>query len=291
MELPFEFSEIVNYEKLYNLESRFNGYTYNPKTNSISLNLSNLTNANQNNIDEIVDILSEAESNSKDIKELKEEIDRLKLENENIKFQINKELDTNITPIKAGTSRTVELDDKGLSTFEKDNPDRMIRLVHGALGISTNGTNDFETIINADGINPKFLPNYTQIGTIKEDDSSDSSGTRSNGSALGDGSNVINNNTYINNPKIRYEDLPCKIFRNPDTKKVEKIEYYKDDVLEYIETFERDGDGKRVVNIVLEHISKEAETTTLIRNDEGKVEEVNVEYKNLDTESEYVGMK
>lgn len=40
---------------------------------------------------------------------------------------------------------------------EEDNPDRMIRSVHGALGISTNGTNDFKTIINADGINPKFL--------------------------------------------------------------------------------------------------------------------------------------
>jgi hypothetical protein len=297
--LPFDFDQIVKYGNMDRVESNFTGFTYNTKTQKIGINISNLNNINSLDDNELLmKKLDKTFKQTDKISKLVNDVSNLKKQTEELVNKQNEDFhNANEKPIVAGVSKSTGIDYKGIYTQESSNPNRMIRMQDGKIGISTNGTNDFEPIITPDGINPKFLPiihanidKGETIATLKDGGSS-SSGGNNGGSSSGTGNTTINNTTNITNPKIKYIDLPCKLIRDEVTKKVKQIEYYKDNVLEYLETIIRDDTTNKVIQATLEHIGKETEITTLTRDSNGKVTNINVVYINEDLTLEYAGMK
>ena len=300
--LPFDFDQIVKYGNMDRVESNFTGFTYNTKTQKIGINISNLNNINSLDDNELLmKKLDKTFKQTDKISKIINDVSNLKKQTEQLVNKQNEDFhDANEKPIIAGVSKTSGIDYKGIYTHELNNPNRMIRMQDGKIGISTNGTNDFEPIITPDGINPKFLPvlhakidKGETIATLKGGDGggSSSSGGNNGGSSGGSGDTIVNNTTNIINPKIKYIDLPCKLVRDDISKKVKQIEYYKDSVLEYLETLIRDNITNKVKQITLEHIGKETEITTLNRGTDGKVTDINVVYINEDLTLEYMGMK
>lgn len=299
--IPFDFSEIVKYNNMNKVESNFTSFTYNSKTNKIGVNISNLNNINSlNDEDEFIQKLNKTFKETEKISQLVDDISNLKKETENLKNKQSEDFyNANEKPIIAGNSKSTGVDYKGIYTHEINNPNRMIRMQNGQIGISVNGTNDFEPIITPDGINPKFLPtlqatidNKTSLIIQKNNSnsSSSSSGGGSNGNSGGTGETIVNNITNIINPKIKYIDLPFELIRDDDNKIVQ-IKYYYNNVLEYIETIIRDSATKKVSQTTLEHIDKETEINTFNRNSNGKITNVDIVYINEDLSFEYAGMK
>ena len=292
--LPFDFNRIVKYGNMDRVESNFTGFTYNTKTQKIGINISNLNNINSLDDNELLmkkldKPFKQTDKISKiinDVSNLKKQA-KILSDNQNENFY-----NANQKPIIAGSSKSTGIDYKGIYTQESSNPNRMIRMQDGKIGISTNGTNDFEPIITPDGINPKFLPIVQS--TISKGTSliaQQSEGGGSSGSSGGSSGSTGGNTTNITNPKIKYIDLPCKLIRDSVTNKVKQIKYYKDGNLEYLETIIRDSITNKVVQVTLEHIGKETEITTLIRDSNGKVTDVDITYINEDLTLEYMGMK
>lgn len=301
--LPFEFSEIVKYRNMDRVESNFTGFTYNTKTQKIGINISNLNNINNMNDEELfMQKLDKTFKETSKIFNLVNDVFNLKKQTEALVNKQNENFhNANEKPIVAGNGKTSGIDYKGIYTHEMDNPSRMIRMQDGKIGISTNGTDDFEPIITADGINPKFLPviqpninsgtNTIIQGSGGSSGGGSGSNSGGNSDSGGDTNTTVNNITNITNPKTKYIDLPCKLIRDATTKKVNQIEYYKDKNLEYLETIIRDVTTKKAKQITLEHIGKETEITTLTRGTDGKVTDVDVIYINEDLTIEYAGMK
>ena len=297
--LPFDFDQIVRYGNIDRVESNFTGFTYNTKTQKIGINISNLNNINSLDDNELLmKKLDKTFKQTNKISKIINDVSNLKKQTEILSNKQNEDFyNANEKPIIAGNSKSTGIDYKGIYTHEHNNPNRMIRMQDGKIGISTNGTNDFEPIITPDGINPKFLPVVQSTinkgtNTIIQQSGGDSgSSGSSGGSSSGTGNTTVNNTTNITNPKIKYIDLPCKLIRDSITNKVKQIEYYKDNLLEYLETIIRDDITNKVKQITLEHIGKETEITTLTRDSNGKVTDVDVVYINEDLTLEYAGMK
>ena len=297
--LPFDFDQIVKYGNMDRVESNFTGFTYNTKTQKIGINISNLNNINSLDDNELLmKKLDKTFKQTNKISKIINDVSNLKKQTETLLNKQNEDFyNANEKPIIAGNSKSTGIDYKGIYTQESSNPNRMIRMQDGKIGISTNGTNDFESIITPDGINPKFLPvlqaniNKGTNTIIQQSEGSGGSSGSSGGSSGGTGNTTVNNTTNITNPKIKYIDLPCKLIRDDITKKVKQIEYYKDSNLEYLETIIRDDTTNKVIQATLEHIGKETEITTLTRDSNGKVTNINVVYINEDLTLEYAGMK
>ena len=297
--LPFDFDQIVKYGNMDRVESNFTGFTYNTKTQKIGINISNLNNINSLDDNELLmKKLDKTFKQTDKISKIINDISNLKKQTETLSNKQNEDFyNANEKPIIAGSSKSTGIDYKGIYTQESNNPSRMIRMQDGKIGISTNGTNDFEPIITPDGINPKFLPvvkatidKGETITDLKGNE--DNGGSNSGGSSGGTGGDTtVNNTTNITNPKIKYIDLPCQLIRDSVTNKVKQIKYYKDNNLEYLETLIRDNITNKVKQVTLEHIGKETEITTLTRDSDGKVTDVNVVYINEDLTLEYAGMK
>lgn len=298
--LPFDFDQIVKYGNMDRVESNFTGFTYNTKTQQIGINISNLNNINSLDDNELLmKKLDKTFKQTDKISKIINDVSNLKKQAETLSNKQNEDFyNANEKPIIAGNSKSTGIDYKGVYTHENNNPNRMIRMQDGKIGISTNGTNDFEPIITPDGINPKFLPVVQSTinkgtNTIVQQSGGDGGSSGSNGGSSGgtSGNTTINNTTNITNPKIKYIDLPCKLIRDSVTNKVKQIEYYKDSNLEYLETIIRDSITNKVTQVTLEHIGKETEITTLTRDSNGKVTDIDVVYINEDLTLEYMGMK
>lgn len=301
--LPFDFNKIINYANMTTSQSSFVGYTYNAKSNSIKMDISNTDNIkNQDEEDEFVDAIVNVKKHEKDINQLKSQLKSLHQKNEELQSKLNQgEINANTTPIVAGSSGTTGIDHKGIYSHEVDNPDNMVRFQNGTIGISRNGDKEFLPIITKDGINPRFLqvPVEAIAETVKSSITSSNNLLGGGGSGSSGGGNSGESGTggggtpvITTNPKIKYIDLPCKIIRDSITKKVVRIEYYKDGILEYMDTFNRDATTNKVISIITEHVGKETETTTVVRDTAtGKVTDIDVVYVNEDATLEYAGMK
>ncbi|EPY2277927.1 hypothetical protein ACXAT3_002679 [Clostridium sporogenes] len=281
--LPFDFNEIIQYDSLKSIDCRLLGYNYNIKNNDFKLTISSI----DKKIDDIdvyeriAGALKTSENNENDIQDLKQKLNRL----ENKVNTPNKieEINTKDTSIIAGASNTVKINESGLSTHEVNNPDRGLIWNAGALGLKDG--DDFEPIITADGIMPKFLPSAVNLQLEK---------------ALDNVGNIERNNnenrqeqrppTMIKNPPIRYMDLTCKLIRN-ENNQVEQINYYNlQGDIEYIEKIIRNENGK-IEKVEKEHLDAETQITTIIRDEETNlVTDVSVEYENDTEDYEFGGM-
>lgn len=276
--LPCDYSEIIDYGDLNKSESRFLGYTYNSKTNKIDLHIGNINNSNNvDSIDDLVDILNDSKNSKKQIEELKNEIYHLK----NSHKLLKNELDENIKKNKSKMGNT-SLNSLGITSNEIDGPNRGLILAHGNLCVKNN--DDIEPIINADGINQKYLPSIlTELPKQVEALTERIEDEKNVSIPIGSGGSTV-----INNPKLIYKELPAKFYRDSENR-VEKIEYYLNGYVEYTEKLIRDSKGK-IVNIIREHIDKEIQTTKINRGSDGKVIGTEIVYENEEMGFEFGGM-
>ncbi|GAA0082992.1 hypothetical protein [Clostridium sp. CTA-6] len=283
--LPFDFNEIINYDNVNSVDCRLLGYTYDIKNNNLKLNISSIdkTINDIDNFERLGNALKLSEKHEESIQELKQKLNKLEEKVEKSKNEKIEEINTKDTNIIAGASNTVKINESGLCTHEVNNPDRGLIWNAGALGLKDG--DDFEPIITADGIMPKFLPNTVNLQLEKTSDN-----IRNIERNDSENRQEQRPPTIMKNPPIRYMDLTCKLIRN-ENNQVKQIHYYNlQGDIEYIEKIIRNENGK-VDRVEKERTNAETQITTIIRDEETNlVTDVSVEYQNDNEDYEFGGM-